>query len=99
MGKIFKKLIMLSTAHITVEDNDKFMERNSYLIPMIADYDGGWFFYKPDSRDEMIKDLKEAGISDSGIKVFEYAFFENGGDFLRLDRDGDTVKKLPKFDW
>ncbi len=90
----------LSTAHISVEDNNLLMlKKVPDGIPLLTAYDGGWFFYKCEERDEMVEDLVSAGMSPYAIMLFEFVFFELKVDILRLDMDADTIKKLPVFDW
>jgi hypothetical protein len=90
----------LSTAHISVEDNNIFMMKEiPPEIPMLTAYDGGWIFYKRDDKEEMVKDLVRASLSPYAIMLFEYVFFDLKVDFLRLDMDADVIKKLPVFDW
>ena len=90
---------IVSTAHITRYDDDIFSSAEHIGgVPKLAEYDGGYIFYHL-PRAELIEGLSEAGVSDAAIKLFCYIFFELGVDYLRLDRDGDEIEHLEKFDW
>jgi len=97
---VIQTLLTVSTAHISEEDNVLFMEsKPNDGIPIISAYDGGWFFYKRESKDEMVEDMTRAKVSTSAIMLFEYAFYELKVDMLRIDMDGDVIEILPTFNW
>lgn len=97
---MIQTLLTVSTTHISKEDNVLFMESKlNDGIPIISAYDGGWFFYKRESKDEMVEDMTRAKVSTSAIMLFEYAFYELQVDILRIDMDGDVVERLPTFNW
>ncbi len=97
---MIQTMLTVSTSHISMEDNNLFMEpKLNSGIPILASYEGGWLFYKCENRDKMVEDMSKAKVTSYAIMVFEYAFYELKVDVLRIDRDGEVISRHPTFDW
>ena len=91
------KMITLSTAHIT-EETSKMLENPNNKLPLSIYNKGqfGWFIYVPTETKDDSETLKELPKDLAILYMFaRYNEFE----VICLDCDGDTVDKLPIYDW
>lgn len=86
------KIPVLSTAHIT-EDADDWLANAHDVWAIVASYEGGHFVSIALYNVEMLSELP-AKLVD----VLKWAK-KNKHDWIRLDRDGDIVPKLPQYEW
>jgi len=97
---MIETMLVVSTAHVTLNDNTLFTESKSMDgIPIFTKYDGGWMFYGGLERKELLDGLKEAGVSMYATRLIEYAFITLKVRYLMIDMDGDTLPEFPIFDW
>jgi hypothetical protein len=84
------KIYDLSTGHVT-EQTAKMLERHPSRWP-VAGWQGqhGWIIYAHDERPEECPDDLWLCIEHARAA---------GGNYLRLDSDGDTVDGLPVYEW
>lgn len=94
MSYEINKVIVFSTAHITLHD--------SKLLPGLSschNYEYGAFVYVPaDDRDDRLQDGKFRAFSDAFLNLMRQARNE-GCCWLQLDADGPTYDHLPTFEW
>ena len=88
---------MLSTAHMTQADSE--------LMPYASEVTGlvsyemdeyGWLIYVNDEFLNNTSNLSD--FSDSFRQAIKLAQ-DNGCEWLRFDRDADTVDELPEHEW
>ena len=90
-----EKTLVVSTAHITKEDN--------HLLQIVADaiiivYDCEYFYLIP-LTENILESIGEV-FSPAFKKLIEFTkTHEEGFTHLKLDRDGDTLEGFEEFDW
>jgi hypothetical protein len=98
-----KRMIDLSTSHLTEEDTDlmRLAINTSIDLPRITPHRYGWIiFVSSDFSTEQAEAMKTFGFSDAMIAIYTAAA-AMGGDvmILNFDSDADQVEGLPTFNW
>lgn len=107
-----RKHLDLSTCHITLADNGLLAECGDQGLtgwmdrggpaPIVVAYEEGFFVWVPDGdkkeRREYMDSYRKHGFSEALVKLLKLSR-KNGCDQLRLDRDGDVVEGLERFNW
>jgi len=95
----FQKILVLSTAHLTEEDND-FLSNEEYsenLDCVIDETPYGWMVHISKNKDELFSEVHRL-LSENFRKAMELAFI-NDCDWVRFDCDGNVVEELKSYDW
>lgn len=88
-SKIIFKYMDLSTGHIS-HQTAEWLDENPEGIIMYPKGEYGWFIHVSEETDEQVPaDL---------AKVLKFAQKKNCA-WLVLDRDGESIDELEKFDW
>jgi len=101
------KALEISTAHITENDN-RILSDRSYLakdyeidFPLsVSSHTYGYYIAVPDSIDsDRNKTIMETyGLSQAFVDLID-AVIKSRYSLLSLDRDGEVLPKMQKFDW
>lgn len=86
------KALVVSTAHITKEDQQR-LEVGDFPVSMAADDYGYWLWAKVS-----VLDIYNYGFSKHLVKLLTFAV-DQGCDYLRLDCDGPDYDHLETFEW
>ena len=95
-----EKNLVVSTGHISKDDNDRLeTDSSSNLTPdlVIYKYQYGFFIFISDELEESIDRLR-SNYTEALCNLLTLAK-ANGCRYLKLDRDGQTFPELPVFDW
>ena len=92
--EIYKTLV-LSTAHISYKDDIKLRDSSiQYFVAYNLD-DYGWLIYV----DKEYLDAVDIHSFSKGMRKSIKLAQKNKCSYLKFDRDGNTVDKLPQYDW
>jgi len=102
----FQRVVMLSTGHITKDDNERLHEMALADLEdgaqpfLVASYYGGFLIRVLGEPifPETLHQRENAGLSDAFLALMKLAA-EHKADWLRLDTDGLTSDELPTFEW
>lgn len=95
------RIVSLSTAHITREDDTKLSEDHTDDRPwMLSTSTYGWVLIVPDppQLEQTLQSLKERGYSDAMLKIVLQAHRQQAR-FLRFDAGEAWSTKWPRFEW
>lgn len=89
------KTLVLSTAHMTLEDSEiiPFAHNVGLVVYELEEY--GWLIYV---NPEMLDIARLNDFSDAFKQAIKLAQ-DNECAYLRFDRDANVVDELPSFDW
>jgi len=97
------RVLVLSTAHVTFEDNEKLTEL-ALEDPADQDYSVldtgyGWLVQVLQQfTSEQKQAYREMGMSPEFVKLLDFAA-QNDIQWLHFDRDGNAYEEFPQFDW
>jgi len=93
---------VISTRHITAEDNCVLENEANDIPHLYARHEYGWEFsligLKGGCREIINLELYGAGLSDVLINLL-VIFADLGYDHLNIDRDGEVIEGLPQVYW
>ena len=95
------KYTCVSTAHIMPTDDKILQEQSEHITPqLICDHFayGYWVHIPTGPINEEVKTMIKLGFSAAFVELFKLAWNERCH-FIKIDRDGDGVDGLPKFEW
>jgi hypothetical protein len=88
-----QKTLVVSTAHITEQDNE--LLENEAIVCYSNEY-----FYLIPLNQSSTDSVPGDNFSPAFKKLFEFAKnHEEGFSYLKLDRDGDILEGFDTFDW
>lgn len=102
MDRHITKNMDCSTAHITYKDNVFLMlhSHNPSAPLIIYPFEAGFFVYVPQiDFEQTLNKLKESKEYSMEFRNLLCIAHDKDCKFLHLDRDGETYKDLPTFDW
>lgn len=93
---------VISTGHIPKSDNDILEDVHRYIPRLYARHEYGWEFtlsgFAKDELEGTVTEFVKAGLSQALINTLAY-FKGLGYTHLNIDRDGEVVKGLQRFEW
>ena len=92
------KVLVLSTAHMTEGDSNLLPYAEEYGLVVYEMDEFGWMIYV---NDEYLQKVLPPELSDfsDGFKQAIKLAQKNGCEWLRFDRDANTVEQLPEYEW
>lgn len=103
MEREIQKMLIVSTAHISKDDNEilgTFGEPDGPMCLIVDPYPYGYIVWigTYSGDEEYPGQIKDEGLSDEFISLMELAE-QLGCEYLKLDRDGPIYDDLPTFEW
>jgi hypothetical protein len=93
-----RKLLILSTGHVSKETADLLNGHNSTWPCVGGPYsEHGWFVYCHEEQGSL--EVPRDFIPDDLFAVMTYAREKHGAHNVLLDCDGDRVDDLPYYEW
>jgi hypothetical protein len=95
---VFIKLLSVSTAHITKEDNQTLLsdDQDACGDLMFDSFEYGYYVYLPSDNQSLVE--MDFPFSHAFVLLLHWAM-QQDATCIKLDCDGEKYSQLPSFDW